>query len=70
MNPLTFLTLLFVVGISFVIHNIFIKPRTIILGKKRVLALDLIYQAVNEGLRYLKEVRVLNKEKYFQMIKN
>ncbi len=70
MNPLTFLTLLFVVGISFVIHNIFIKPRTIILGKKRVLALDLIYQAVNEGLRYLKEVRVLNKEKYFQNTMN
>lgn len=51
-----------------VFHNFFLKPKTIRYGKNRVEAISYIYQAVEEGLKGFKEIRILNREKYFRII--
>ena len=47
-------------------HNFFLKPKTILYGKNRVEAMSYIYQAVDEGLKGFKEIKILNKENYFK----
>ena len=63
---LVVLTLLFLIIVFISVHNFFLKPKTIRYGKNRVEAMSYIYQAVEEGLKGFKEIKILNKEKYFK----
>ena len=67
-QPFVVLTLLGLILIIIALHNYILKPKTIRYGRNRTEALDYIYQAVDEGLRGFKEVKILNKESYFKKI--
>ena len=67
-QPYVVLTLLGIIFIIVSIHNFTLKPKTIRYGKNRTEALNYIYQAVDEGLKGFKEVKILNKESYFKKI--
>jgi len=63
---LVVLTLLALIIFLISMHNFFLKPKTILYGKNRVEAMSYIYQAVDEGLKGFKEIKILNKENYFK----
>lgn len=67
-NPITVVVLITILMSVMLLHNYILKPKTIKYGEEKIKALDFIYQAVNEGLSGFKEVKILNKEKYFQKI--
>ena len=67
-EPFVVISLLFLILIIVSIHNFTLKPKTIKYGENKVKALDYIYQAVDEGLKGFKEVKILNKERYFKNI--
>jgi ABC-type bacteriocin/lantibiotic exporter with double-glycine peptidase domain len=67
-NPTTVVVLITILMLVMLLHNYILKPKTIKYGEEKIKALDFIYQAVNEGLSGFKEVKILNKEKYFQKI--
>ena len=68
-QPFVVLTLLGLILIIVALHNYILKPKTIRYGRNRTEALDYIYQAVDEGLRGFKEVKILNKEITLKNIK-
>ena len=51
-----------IIFIVTLIHNFILKPKTIIYGKNRTEALNYIYQAVDEGLKGFKEVKILSRK--------
>ena len=65
-QPMVVLSLLSIIILIILIHNYTLKPKTIIYGKNRTEALSYIYQAVDEGLKGFKEVKILGKENYFR----
>lgn len=64
----TVLTLLFAIFLFVSFHNFFLKPKTIKYGKNRVEGMSYIYQAVEEGIKGFKEIKILIKEEYFQIM--
>jgi ABC-type multidrug transport system fused ATPase/permease subunit len=65
-QPFVVLSLLCLILIFVSIHNYTLKPKTIQYGKNKIEALNYIYQAVDEGLKGFKEIKILNKENYFK----
>lgn len=65
---MTVLTLLFAIFLFVSFHNFFLKPKTIKYGKNRVEGMSYIYQAVEEGIKGFKEIKILIKEEYFQIM--
>ncbi len=68
LQPLIVLTLISIILFVFYFHNFFLKPKTIFYGKNRTKALNYIYQAIDEGLKGFKEIKILGKESYFKKI--
>ena len=67
-NPFTVFILFSLLSLVMIMHNFILKPKTIKYGGEKIKSLDFIYQAVNEGLSGFKEIKILNKEEYFQKI--
>lgn len=67
-QPFVVLSLLCVILLVTLVHNFTLKKKTVLYGRNRTEALSHIYQAVDEGLKGFKEVKILAKENYFKQL--
>lgn len=67
-KPIPLIILVLIILLSVFLYNFFLKPKTVKYGEKKIEATKLVYQGVIESIKGFKEIRLLQKQNFFNRL--